>query len=117
MPRVANAGARFENLVAISLYKEIIYRNDSMGENFSLHYMRNKSQKEVDFVICNSKKPVVMIEAKLSDNNLDNAFSIFQKQTGDIPKYILVKNLKRNTTLKDGTKVVSAAEWLAEMKW
>ena len=117
VPRVANAGARFENLVAISLYKEINYRNDSMGENFSLHYMRNKSQKEVDFVICNSKKPVVMIEAKLSDNNLDNAFSIFQKQTGDIPKYILVKNLKRSTTLKDGTKVVSAAEWLAEMKW
>ncbi len=117
VPRIANAGARFENLIAISLYKEINFRNDSLGENFSLHYMRNKNQKEVDFVICNNKKPVTMIEAKLSDNNLDNAFSIFQKQTGDIPKYMLVKNLKRNTTLKDGTKVVSAAEWLAEMKW
>lgn len=117
IPRVVDAGARFENLIAISLYKEINYRNDSMGENYSLHYMRNKNHKEVDFVICNNKKPVAMIEAKLSDNNLTNAFSIFQKQTGDIPKYILVKNLKKNTTMKDGAKVVSAAEWLARMEW
>ncbi len=117
IPRVVNAGARFENLIALSLYKEINYRNDSMGENYSLHYMRNKSQKEVDFVVCSNKKPVAMLEAKLSDNNLANAFAIFQKQTGDIPKYILVKNLKKNTTLKDGTKVVAAAEWLSEMKW
>ena len=79
--------------------------------------MRNKSQKEVDFVICKDKKPILMLEAKLSDNNLDHAFAIFQKQTGDIPKFILVKNLKKKTTLKDGTKVVFAHEWLGEMAW
>lgn len=117
IPRVQDAGARFENLVALSLYKEILCRNDSQGESYSLHYMRNKSQKEVDFVICNYKKPVVMIESKISDNNFENAFTIFQKQAGDIPKYLLVKNLKKNTTLKDGTKVVRAAEWLAKMPW
>lgn len=117
LPRVVGAGARFENLIALSLYKEISYRNDSQGENYSLHYMRNKNQKEVDFVVCKNKKPVAMIEAKLSDNNLDTAFAIFQKQTGEIAKYILIKNLKKNTILKDGTQVISAAEWLAQMKW
>lgn len=117
LPRVVDPGARFENLVALSLFKEITYRNDTLGENYSLHYMRNKGQKEVDFVICKDKKPILMLEAKLSDNNLDHAFAIFQKQTGDIPKFILVKNLKKKTTLKDGTKVVFAHEWLGEMAW
>ena len=117
IPRVVSPGARFENLVALSLFKEIHFRNDVLGENYSLHYMRNKSQKEVDFVICQDKKPILMLEAKLSDNNLDHAFAIFQKQTGDIPKIIIVKNLKKKTTLKDGTQVVFAHEWLAKMPW
>lgn len=117
VPRVNNDGARFENLVALSIYKEIHYRNDSLGEKYSLHYMRNKNQKEVDFVICQNKKPVAMLEAKLSDSNFDQDFSIFEKQTGSIPKYLLVKNLKKNTTLKDGSMVVSAAEWLSKMEW
>lgn len=58
-----------------------------------------------------------MLEAKLSDSNFDQDFSIFEKQTGSIPKYLLVKNLKKKTSLKDGTIVVSAAEWLSKMEW
>jgi uncharacterized protein len=117
VPRVANEGARFENQVALSLFKEINLRNDADGENYSLHYMRNKNQKEVDFIICNNKKPVAMLECKLSDNSLDNSFSIFEKFTGEIPKYLIIKNLKKETTLKNGAKVVLASDWLAQMKW
>lgn len=36
-----------------------------------------------------------MLEAKLSDSNFDQDFSIFEKQTGSIPKYLLVKNFKK----------------------
>ena len=79
--------------------------------------MRNKNQKEVDFIICNNKKPVAMLECKLSDNSLDNSFSIFEKFTGEIPKYLIIKNLKKETTLKNGAKVVLASDWLAQMKW
>ncbi len=117
VPRVNNEGARFENFVALSLFKEINYRNDFDGENYSLHFMRNKNQNEVDFVICKDKKPQVMIEAKLSDNNLDHSFDIFQKQTGDVPKIILVKKLKKETTLKSGVRVLKASEWLSHMNW
>ncbi len=117
IPRVSDDGARFENLVALSLYKEINFRNDTQGESYTLHFIRNKSQKEVDFVICNKKKPVALIEAKLSDNNLENNFSIFEKITGPVPKFLIVKKLKKSTTLKDGSKVVAAHTWLTEMKW
>ncbi len=117
IPRVSDDGARFENLVAFSIYKEINFRNDTQGESYSLHFIRNKSQKEVDFVICNKKKPVALIEAKLSDNNLDHHFSTFEKITGPVPKFLVVKKLKKKTTLKDGTQVVAAHTWLTEMKW
>ncbi len=117
VPRARNEGARFENFVALALFKEINYRNDVRGESYSLHFMRNKNRNEVDFVICKDKKPQVMIEVKLSDNNLDHAFDIFQKQTGDVPKIILVKKLKKETTLKNGVRVLKASEWLSHMNW
>lgn len=117
IPRVASEGARFENLVALSLLKEICFRNDTLGENYSLHYLRNKNQNEVDFAICKNKKIVTMIECKLSDNNLSNHFSIFDNKDKSIQKVLLVKNLKRETILKDGTEVVHAHKWLATQNW
>jgi predicted AAA+ superfamily ATPase len=115
IPRVVNEGARFENLVALSIYKEILYRKDVLGEDYSLHFLRNKSQNEVDFLICHEKCPLMMVEAKLSDKNLENSFHIFEKGLGVIPKIILVKNLDRNFTLKTGIQVLQASRWLEKM--
>jgi hypothetical protein len=115
IPRVSNDGARFENLVALSIYKEILYRKDVLGEDYSLHFLRNKNQNEVDFLICHEKRPHMMIEAKLSANNLENSFHIFEKGVGTIPKIILVKKLDRSFTQKNGARVVKASEWLEKM--
>lgn len=115
LPRVHNEGARFENLVALSIQKEILYRKDVLGEDYSLHFLRDKNHHEVDFLICHDKKPLLMVETKLSDNNLDNSFHIFEKGLGSIPRLILVKNLARGFSQKDGTRVENAALWLAKM--
>ncbi|MBK9041553.1 MAG: ATP-binding protein [Bdellovibrionales bacterium] len=115
IPRVVNEGARFENLVALSIYKEILYRKDVLGEDYSLHFLRNKNQNEVDFLICHEKRPLMMVEVKLSDKNLENSFHIFEKGLGVISKIILVKNLDRNFTLKTGIQVLQASRWLEKM--
>lgn len=115
LPRVSSIGARFENLVALSLYKEILYRKDVLGEDYSLYFLRDKNQHEVDFLICHDKRPLVMIEVKISDNNLDTSFHIFEKGLGTIPKIILVNKLDRNFSQKSGARVVRASEWLAKM--
>jgi predicted AAA+ superfamily ATPase len=115
VPRVTQEGPRFENLVALSLYKEILYRQDVLGEDYSLHFLRNKNHHEVDFLICLDKKPKLMIETKLSDNNLENSFEIFEKSLGTLPKIILVRNLDRAFTLKNGTRVERASDWLARL--
>lgn len=116
-PRVKSESIRFENLVALALYKEVVYRNEVLGEDCSLHYLRNKNKAEVDFLICENQKPILMIETKWSDNNLNHHFSIFEKFTGPVKKIILVRNLKKETVLKDDIKVYAAHKWLSQMKW
>ena len=116
-PRVEDPGDRFENLVALSLYKEITSRNEVFGENYSLHYLRLKRKAEVDFLICKDGKPLLMIECKFSDKNLEYHFAAFEKSLGPVPKIILVYHLRRETTLKDGTRIVAAHKWLSEMNF
>lgn len=115
VPRVQHEGPRFENLVALSIYKEILFRQDVRGEEYSLHFLRDKNQNEVDFLICRDKRPLLMIETKTSEKNMESSFHIFEKSLGDLPKIILVKDLERGFTLKTGARVERASNWLAKM--
>lgn len=114
--RVVDEGAKLENFVALSLYKEVSLRNDIEGEEYSLHYLRNKQKAEIDFLICLGKKPILMIEVKSSDDKVDSNFASFlpqlKKQNPAISAIQLVLNLKREYSTKDGIKVKSLKKWL-----
>ena len=114
-----NEEARLENFVALSLLKEIYFQNDVNGEDYSLHYLRDQHQKELDFLICKDKKPEIMFEVKTSDDTPSKNFSYFEKhlikENKKIRKIQLVKNIGRNFSNKDGVLVTDLADWLAEM--
>ncbi len=59
-------GVKMENLVAMNLLKRIHFIEDYHGEKISLHYVRDKDKREVDFLIAIGKKPVALIEVKNS---------------------------------------------------
>ncbi|MBP9750104.1 MAG: ATP-binding protein [Candidatus Pacebacteria bacterium] len=64
-------GVRFENLVAVSLLKHQVARNDLKGERNRLAYVRSKSDKEIDFVLVNSEnEPELLVEAKQSETHV-----------------------------------------------
>ncbi len=65
---IGDEGAVFENLVATSLLKELHFLEDSTGDRYGLHYIRDKEKREVDFLITKELKPMVLIEAKWRDN-------------------------------------------------
>ncbi len=69
---VIDAGARFENFVAVHLLKWIYYEQDTKGRNLDLRFYRDKAQREVDFVILENNKPTILIEAKLGDAPISN---------------------------------------------
>lgn len=52
--------------------------NDMGYGNFSLHFIRNKEHQEVDFLVSNDNKPILMIEAKISEKNPSKALVKFQ---------------------------------------
>lgn len=119
-PRIEDMGARIENLVALSLLKEIYYLNDVEGEDYDLHFLRDKDQNEVDFLITKSKKPIIAIEVKTSDVSISSGFKKLTDQLlvnfPELKRVQLVKNLERDFSTKDGVKVLNLEKYLAVFK-
>ena len=63
-------GAKLENLVACALLKETHWLEDVEGETLSLHFIRDKERREVDFLICQDDSPLHIIEVKWRDDSL-----------------------------------------------
>jgi predicted AAA+ superfamily ATPase len=85
-------GIKFENLLAISLYKHTQIRRDYLAEDASLHYMRTKEKREVDFALCVKEEVLKLIEAKNQDHDLSPSLKWFQKLYQH-PAYQIVKHL------------------------
>ena len=60
--------------------------------NFSLHYIRDKQKREVDFLVAKDNKPWILIETKLSDIKLSSSLKHFHETLQ--PEYSL--QLSRN---------------------
>ena len=95
-----NEGLKFENLVAISLLKHVYAVNDYLGKPCTLQYLRTKDKAEVDFCIANKNLPELMIEVKLSDQNIGKSIINFNRRY-NIPGIQLVLNLKRERKEKN----------------
>lgn len=63
-------GARFENLIALHFFKACCLWTEMGFGDFSLHYVRDKEKREVDFVVCEKNRPWFLIEAKLSAGDI-----------------------------------------------
>jgi len=63
--------ARFENLVACHLLKWAHFEQDTKGRDLELRYFRDIDGREVDFVVAEGRRPVLLAECKWSDAPLD----------------------------------------------
>jgi predicted AAA+ superfamily ATPase len=106
-------GAKFENLVALALLKEAAAEEDIRGIPASLHYIRTKDKREVDFCYVRDGKPKYLLETKLSDYVISKNLYYFCTRF-NIPGIQLVKNLKRER--QEGIEVRSAHTWLSELE-
>lgn len=96
---IEEPGLRFENMVAMHLLKFVFFQNDLGLADLSLHYLKDRYQREVDFLICDQKKPVCAIECKLSDTNPSPQLIYFARALGISKCFLVVKNLKSPKTL------------------
>jgi len=112
---VGDEGIKLENFVAVSLLKNILWRNDSLGKNEKLQYLRTKTGQEVDFAIISSDNNIKeIIEVKLSDDQLSKNLKYFSDKYKLSARQI-VKNLKRERAVSDRIKIVRAEDYLMKL--
>lgn len=114
-PRIEDPAARFENMVALELWRAVSAWNDTGYGDFSLHFIKNKEQQEVDFLVAEGRKPLLMIEAKLSDPEPSQALKKFQ-QSLQIPAVQLVYEREAYRLLSNRDQSILVApgyQWLS----
>ena len=91
IPRISDEAACFENLVALELYRAVTLWNDAGYGAFSLHFIRDKEKREVDFLIADERKPLLLVETKLSGTSPPENLVRFQNMLG-VPAVQLVNS-------------------------
>ncbi len=107
-------GAKLENVVALALWRELHWLEDTTGARVSLCYLRDKEKREVDFLAMIDNKPSLMIEVKAGDDSFSRSLFHFQAFLRGAEAVQLVYGLKQKKSTPR-MKMLSLAEFLAEI--
>ena len=77
---IDDTGKRAETLIAWHLLKAVEGWIDLGLGSFELRYLRDKQQREVDFVVILDRKPWFLVEVKASRDNLSPSLKYYQDQ-------------------------------------
>lgn len=102
---------RFENMVALELLRAVSNWNDLGYGSFSLHFIRSREKREVDFLIADGRKPVLLVETKLSEKKASADLMRFQQHLA-VPAVQLINEGDEFRILrKNGLKILIAPAW------
>ena len=107
-------GAKLENTIACALLRELHFVEDTTGSKVALHYLRDKEKHEVDFLPVVDKRPVCMIEVKVSDENFSPSLFLFHSRLIQAKPFQIVYSLKRKKS-KDTARMLPAHEFLRDL--
>lgn len=109
---IGDDGIKFENLVAVSFAKDAAAQEDIKGIDASIHYLKTKEGKEIDFCYIEKGSPRFFAEVKLSDSSISKNLLYFCEKY-NVPGVQIVKNLKRER--KEGViEIRDAVSFLKE---
>ncbi len=108
-------GAKLENTVACALLRDLHLIEDTTGSRVALHYLRDKEKNEVDFLPVVDKRPLCMIEVKVSEENFSPSLFRFHRKLEHAKPYQIVYRLKRKKS-KDAARMLPAHEFLRDLQ-
>lgn len=111
---LGNGGARFENACAAMLLRHAHFLQDSAGRDITLHYIRDKEGREIDFVLCEKGMPLGFAECKLSDPAVPPFLVAVADRFPQAGAALLVRHL-RQPEQRGRVTVERAADWLARL--
>lgn len=116
-PRIKEPAIKLENMVALELWRAVTAWNDMGYGTFSLHFIKNKDQQEVDFLIAKENEPFLLVEVKLSEPEPTSPLKKFQSVLG-IPAVQLIEESEGYRLLQNGNQhilVAPAYQWLSTL--
>lgn len=109
-------GACLENLVATGICKRLHFIEDYYGHRCSLHYIRDKDKREVDFAVVINNKLEELIEVKQSDSQISSSLSYYANKLKPKRAIQLVSTLRRAFD-KDGVRVMHPTDYFVDPPW
>jgi predicted AAA+ superfamily ATPase len=108
---IDDPAAQFENMVAVELMRAVSTWNDLGLGQYGLHFVRDKEKREVDFLVADRRKPVLLIETKLGDETPSPSLVRFQRQL-NVPAVQLVRDAESYRLLQnEGQGILVAPPW------
>jgi predicted AAA+ superfamily ATPase len=112
---VREPSLRFENLVASHLLKWVHFEIDSKGRDLDLAYFRDVAGREVDFVVTEARKPVLLVEAKWSDVDVSPSLRYLKARFPAAGAMQVTAVGKKDYETPEGIRVRPALPWLRSL--
>ncbi|MDE0423072.1 MAG: ATP-binding protein [Gammaproteobacteria bacterium] len=109
---VAAPGARFENLLACHLLKWVHYEQDTQGRDLELRFFRDIDGREVDFVVLENRRPLMLVECKLSDRDIDRGLRYLKARFPGADARQIALYGERDFVTREGIRAMPALDFL-----
>jgi len=107
--------ARFENLVASHLLKWVHYEQDVKGRDVELRYFRDTDRREVDFVVVERNVPLMGVECKWADVEVDGSLRYLKAKFPKIEAWQVSATGIKDYVTPDGIRVAPALRLLTRL--
>jgi predicted AAA+ superfamily ATPase len=109
---VPDDAARFENLVASHLLKWVHFEQDTKGRDLDLRYFRDVDGREVDFVVTDRTKPILLVECKWADAAIDKSLRYLKAKFPDAATWQVSATGTKDYQTSEGIRVAHALKLL-----
>ena len=112
---VPNDGPRFENLVASHLLKGVHFQQDALGRDLDLRYLRDTDGREVDFVVVEGKRPLLLVECKWADAPPDRSLRYLKVRFPEAQAWQLSAVGTKDYQTPEGIRIAPALSLLSTL--
>lgn len=112
---VPQAPARFENLIASHLLKWVHWQQDVEGHDYELRYFRDTDGREVDFVVVDRRRPILLVECKLGDDAVDKSLRYLHEKFPAAPAWQVSLHGNKDYVTAEGIRVAPAMALLGTL--
>jgi predicted AAA+ superfamily ATPase len=112
---VPDEAARFENLVASHLLKWAHFEQDTKGRDLEVQFLRDNTGREVDFVVTEDRKPVMLIECKWQDTEIAPSLRYFHEKFFGAQAFQLTAVGKKDHQTSSGVRMMPAPVFLKDL--